>query len=141
MATSKLYLHLGDLPANGKSLCWTLTRGTWDEGAWGELSEERQAEFLAAGYTVDGSEVSEPGLSVFGLDADSFEDEAEIVFLVNDSDPDNVVDWCDRPAVLIRGRELCRGFDGEPVIQVTEVVGTASGAVYDRKRGRITVQR
>ena len=137
-----LFLHLGDLPATGRSVCWTLTQGTWDEGIWSDLSDDRRAEFVAAGYTADGATVYEPGLSVMALAWDCPDDATELEFDAAGSDRQSVAEWCaERPAWLVRGEEITRGFDGEPVISVTEVVGPAAGVTFDRRAGMIRVRQ
>jgi len=135
--TANTYLHLGDLPASGRSVCHTLTNGTgWESVLFGDMEADRQAEFFAVGYTVDGATVYEPGLSVFAADTEE-SDGDDIVFCVENSDLDQVHEWIEeRPAFLVSGALLpISGFDDEPLIQVAGVVSLAVVVRFE-KRGR-----
>lgn len=139
---ARLYLHFGDLPASGRSVCYTLTDGTWDEGRWADLSDERRAEFEAVGYSEIDGRVYEPGLSVYSLDWDSRADDDELVFHVAESSRQMVAEMIEeRPALLVSGCKVTDGFDGEPVIEGVELVGPARVVRFDRRKGLIHVQR
>jgi hypothetical protein len=141
MNAKDLFLRFGDLPLNGKSECHTLTGGTWDEGTWNELSDERRAEFEAVGYTEDDGAVYEPGVSVYGLTWDADTDAETLEFDAAASRPDDVDFVTDgRPAFLVSGDRLeITGFCGEPLLMNAEIVEAVELVSF--RKGVISVRR
>jgi hypothetical protein len=138
--TKNIFLRFGDLPAAGKSQCHTLTDGTWDEGRWDDLADDRKAEFEAVGYSEQDGIVYEPGVSVYELDPMSDPSEKIIEFHIGTSRRADVLFVIDRPAYLVSGTRLdSTGFCGEPLLCDATVVESVELVSF--KRGILTVKR
>lgn len=140
MGRRKIYLRFGEVPAAGRSECHSLTSGTRFGGGWSEMGEGERSGFLAAGYTVDGGTVYEPGVSAFALDWESDPDDAVLEFDATGSPAADVEFYRDgRPAYLVTGTEVGRGMNDEPLLVDVEVVGGAD--VVEVRKGLIRVAR
>lgn len=137
---ARLYLRFGEIPTGGRSECHTLTHGTWYDGAWDDLDDDRRAGFLAAGYSVDGGTIYEPGVSAFPLDWESAPDDEELTFDATSSRPDDIDFYMDgRSAYLVTGEEIGRGMNDEPLLKNAAVIGQVE--VIRRRAGLISVRR
>ena len=104
------------------------------------MSPDRQAEFLAAGYTEDDGTVFEPGISVFEI-MDGFNSTDDVIeFHIGTARNDDVDFVSDRPAFLVTGNRLdITGFCGEPLLADAQVIGSVELVSF--KRGILTVRR